>query len=585
MKIKKLIIIITFSLLLIFNFKLYAFKIIRICISGNDVHLYWQKADDTCNAFLEYEIYAQQNELSAYNFIANNTIRSLNDYIHVGAKSISLNWKYYIKAKYNCKGVNFEIFSDTLSIDQELPTPIQIDTVSVKSGKIVIGWSNCISNDTKGYIIYFVDNNNNNIILDTIYGKYNTIFWDSITGNPANMVIKYRIAAIDSCENISKISFEHNNILLNTSQDTCKNNINIYWNYYNYWKADSYEFLIYYRTSINAFKLLTTIDGSRNSYIFNNPENKTYFQFYVKARNKNSGYTSTSNLESLTTDFVDNPDYVYLVYVTVANGDMLIRWVINKKADLLYFKILRGNEANFLLDNNNVNYNGMDYSFIDYNLNFNDSIYYYKIVAVDYCKNEKVFSNISSNILLKAKETGDGYILEWNKYSFWGGGVNNYIIHKKSSEDLFWTVESTVNADITKYSQNLKTVDLKGKSICFFIEAIEGDTNKYGWQATSESNIVCIHGDPTIFIPDAFVPQGTNNIFKPVGAMIDWQNSSIKIFNRWGMEVWNEIGIFGWNGNDKKGRALEGGVYHYQIEIMGENGKMKVFYGMVTMIK
>ena len=326
--------------IIIHAYSVQAFKIWRICIKGNDIQLFWDKANDTCNGFVEYEVFGRMNQLSAFNSISKISSINQNTFIHIGAKNISINWNYFVKVRFLCGSNVVEIVSDTLNIDQDIPLNVEIDTVSVLNGKLVIGWEKGLSSDTKGYIIYYVDASNNNIILDTVYGRESTFYTDTIKGNSAQNIIQYRIASIDSCDNISKISKEQNNLKLALNQDTCKNYISLSWNYYTYWSQNEYKFVIYYKesTETNYHKLII-LGGGICAYSFLNPKDKVLYEFYVRAENNLTHFTSSSDYRRIFTDFVENPAYLYIKSVSVDDKDISINWVIDKTADLLGFKI------------------------------------------------------------------------------------------------------------------------------------------------------------------------------------------------------------------------------------------------------
>jgi gliding motility-associated-like protein len=91
-----------------------------------------------------------------------------------------------------------------------------------------------------------------------------------------------------------------------------------------------------------------------------------------------------------------------------------------------------------------------------------------------------------------------------------------------------------------------------------------------------------------MFKPTAFVPDGLNNVFRPVGVFVDDVNPgsySMKVFNRWGEQIF-ETNKFteGWNGQ-VNGKVAQEGVYIYYIEFMGRNGLPYSQKGTVTLLR
>jgi gliding motility-associated-like protein len=102
---------------------------------------------------------------------------------------------------------------------------------------------------------------------------------------------------------------------------------------------------------------------------------------------------------------------------------------------------------------------------------------------------------------------------------------------------------------------------------------------------TAASTHACIVGELKVFIPNAFRPDGFNRTFRPEGSYVDYDNSSMDIYDRWGAKL---IGIQnirdGWNGKDSAGIQCTQGVYYYKIFIKSTNGKEKIYTGFVTLI-
>ena len=79
----------------------------------------------------------------------------------------------------------------------------------------------------------------------------------------------------------------------------------------------------------------------------------------------------------------------------------------------------------------------------------------------------------------------------------------------------------------------------------------------------------------TLYIPNAFTPDGNalNDVFSPAG--IDLYDYKMMIFDRWGAKIF-ESSTFneGWNGT-YKGTLCKEGVYVYKIEFKAKNGELK----------
>jgi gliding motility-associated-like protein len=120
-----------------------------------------------------------------------------------------------------------------------------------------------------------------------------------------------------------------------------------------------------------------------------------------------------------------------------------------------------------------------------------------------------------------------------------------------------------------------RTIDSAG---CFSI--LIHDTN-YCIQNTQ----FCIEDvcAPKIFVPDAFVPNGINNTFKPVFSYVTetkWQ-----IFNRWGQLVFQTNNTLNaWDGTFEN-KPCEAGLYLFTILYKGLDGKEKAEKSSVMLIR
>jgi len=110
--------------------------------------------------------------------------------------------------------------------------------------------------------------------------------------------------------------------------------------------------------------------------------------------------------------------------------------------------------------------------------------------------------------------------------------------------------------------------------------------NQYGCRDTAIHE-VRINGEPTIFIPNAFTPDGNgmNDIFLP--KMFGVREFSMTIYNRWGDLIFisNDSEI-GWNGRvDGIGEIVKDDTYIYKIYVRDLKGNPKIYKGKLTVVK
>lgn len=135
------------------------------------------------------------------------------------------------------------------------------------------------------------------------------------------------------------------------------------------------------------------------------------------------------------------------------------------------------------------------------------------------------------------------------------GQINNW----------FWSVNFANNIE-TSTQQN-PTFSIPSNTSSEFSVVLEV-TNEAGC-SSSATSIISIFENATIFIPNAFSPDGNelNQYFQIEGNKIDPSDFSMQIFNRWGELIFESNNIeIGWNGNyGPNNTAAPSGVYTYQV--------------------
>jgi gliding motility-associated-like protein len=135
--------------------------------------------------------------------------------------------------------------------------------------------------------------------------------------------------------------------------------------------------------------------------------------------------------------------------------------------------------------------------------------------------------------------------------------INRYYIYFGDDSANMVLIDSITSKDDTTFNHIL-TESLAG---CYAITAIDrvGNQSQY-------SNIFCIDNCPYYILPNAFTPNGdgANEKFTPFKPYRFVKKIEMKIFNRWGEEVFTtEDPDINWDGKDQKGKEVSEGVYVY----------------------
>lgn len=88
----------------------------------------------------------------------------------------------------------------------------------------------------------------------------------------------------------------------------------------------------------------------------------------------------------------------------------------------------------------------------------------------------------------------------------------------------------------------------------------------------------------TIYIPNAFNPDGINTHFKVVGIYLRAGEARMKIFDRWGGKIFEGDALAGWDGCFSDGQKCPTGLYIYIVDALN-NRDRRIFKGQVLLVK
>ncbi|MFT6845590.1 MAG: gliding motility-associated-like protein, partial [Flavobacteriales bacterium] len=95
-------------------------------------------------------------------------------------------------------------------------------------------------------------------------------------------------------------------------------------------------------------------------------------------------------------------------------------------------------------------------------------------------------------------------------------------------------------------------------------------------------------GELTIYVPNAFSPNGDglNDVFTPVINGLTENSYRLKVFNRWGEEIFKSDDItLGWDGTFKNEKCPPES-YSWQLFVKSEYGvSSKTITGIVTLLR
>ena len=552
-------------------------KFQRVCNGGNNNLLSWVIVPDGCVIVSTLNVFARDGASQPYTKIDSLINPTNKSYIHLNSNVPSSKpWQYFLQVKIFCGGPDtLDLNSDTLSVDDIKPDSTILDSVSVDpiSGVVYLAWTSNKTPDFSSYYLYNYDRADPRLIEN-----YKDTFYTDLTPiNPRSKSLSYDITSSDSCDNRRDYgNYKHQTIWLKSSIDTCLQKVTINWSPYIGWPVGQYE--IYKSENSGPYGLIGILSSSSFSYVDDAILSSSIYSYFIRARKVSGGSSSSSNSTApIQSGKSNNPKGTTISYVSTTSKNQ-IEISINRNPFSGYSSIdlLKNQIGSSPVIIHSFNNSGS--VFTDFNINETQS-YQYQLLSKNVCGIITDTSSISNNIVLSLQHTSSENSLIWTRYFTWNTGVNEYVIYRASGN----SVQEAIN--FTAYHNALKDTFYKDNAVeapvnCYYILANELATNN-----TSKSNIVCYIKEGRVYYPNALTRYGTNTRFTFIGEGLDLSQSSIQIYNRWGMLEYSKDDLSaGWLGTNNNGDTVPSGVYFFMAQIMVGNEKIQL-NGNITVIQ
>jgi hypothetical protein len=503
--------------------------------------------------------------------------------------SAAINYRIDMQDSIGCissSNIDSVIFTNNVA-----PQNMDLDSVSVilSSQLVQLGWSPSIDTDVNAYII-LQEVNGVLTPIDTVFGYNNTSYFNP-NSNPGNGSEIYGIAPMDSCNNVGAASILHHSIFLNYQVNGCLGKVDLTWSPYSGFNGIS-NYLVYVKQDNQPYTLAATVSGATQKLTYTNMVSSSTYCFYVRALSSNGTISAASNQICFVANVIDLADFTYMNYATVENDfTAALKCYIDTSADIASYLVTRrkipfGTNDTlgvFLIDT----YDEF-IRFYDNSAKTQETSYEYKIFIIDACGNLTGVSNVGTTIYLQGEAlAGFTNILNWNFYNEWDGKVETYNLYscadysKKNA-----TLLATFDKNGKYFEHDVSELIPVDGTICYFVEAIEGTTNQYGFLEKSYSNVICLEQEPVLYIPNAYVFGGLSENFGPKGIYENMAaDYNFSIWNRWGEKIF-ETKTPGQNWDATyKGSKVPIGVYVYMLDYTSIKGKYINRIGIVTVIE
>ena len=550
-----------------------------ICIS-NDT-LKWELPTNNCGAFNSYIIYRSNNITGPFNVLTNITDSNQSEFFDDDA--FGNTFFYYMESDFNCPGETV-LASDTLN--NRNPEVSSINYVTANEiGQVEINWNPSPSPEVFAYLI-FKNTDVGTVIIDTVFND-NTYL--DVNANTDTQIETYFVNGIDQCGNSSIFDDPHNTIFLESQAiSECEQSIDLEWNLYQNWPNGISRQEILVSINGNDFFVFQTLDGNQTTFTYNQLNDLDEYCFFIRAVDEASGFSSNSNIICQTVDIIQPATDVVITNVSVVNeSEVQVSWHWDTSSELNSYRVQRSNDnTNFSAITEEFPSTNLSESNVydDTNIDVASGPLTYRIETTDACDTIAISNQASSIFLTATALTGGQNQLAWTPYINTNAVINTYEIHRIT--DGVDEVIGAVDPSQTFYSDQIDVSSSGGASPCYYILAVSDYWLPNGPKIVTESlsNQACVTQQAQVFVPNAFVPDGINNIFRPILQFGAPSEYTMLIYDRWGGQVFESTSIdTGWDGTTG-GDALPQGVYAYYIQVI-QGGTTTEVTGTVLLLR
>ena len=518
----------------------------------------------------------------------------VNSYSHeISVCSEFLNFQVLLTAPDGCvftSNVAGDFFSDLTPPDIPIVTGVSV----LDNGDAEVTWEPSLAPDTQGYIVYSCFNNIVTV-LDTVYGQTNFV---DILANTIAGPVSYLVAAIDTCysgnppsPNTSPTGDICNTSihLTNLPYTLCADEITLHWTPYIGWPGGVDHYEVWYSTDGTSFSLLETVAGNETSYVHVGFEQGLSPTYYVVGYDVTGNYSVNSRKITVPVAYPTAPGNVYISTATVTGPHhVTVAVTMDPVVYSHYFKLERLEDG----DDDWEEVNTLS-AFSTAGLVYFDSLdvkpsvysYTYRVIVSNTCDDVVDTSNVGKTILLTgvANESRQVNTMVWTNYKDWEQGVDNYNVYRRIGLNGAEELLTTLGGSSTFFEDDVSDLYDTPGEFCYRVEALE-NTNSWGTSSSAFSNELCLTQPPRIWIPNAFMPGGYNEVFKPVITFADLQSYQLVIYSRWGDFVFESNNVDeGWDGT-LGGKRVEEGAYAYYLAIRDGRGQLYERKGTVIML-
>lgn len=569
------------------------------CVRNNtgQIELNWQLPSSPNPCFTGYEIYTSiGNRNGVYTLnstIANSLQTTTLLTIAAGGQTVY----FYIINRGSCNNPTPLANKTSDTLDNSVPQAlVELNKITIENNHAVLSWFPAQSVEVIAYLIF--TNLDNYSSADTVFGRLNTSYTD-LVNDPKNPII-YKIRAFETCENgigqngnITPNTVESRAMILsNPNVSKCPPAVALAWSAYKFGNVDPLSYEIQTNILNAGYVTKSTQNASAVSFVLTDFPSKQQFCVRIKANlpGNDSSFSNVFCFDSI--DVIQTPKNDYIRNITVENGAIFIEYrkdtLATNYKNRAMFRSIDGILFEGLLTDRLIFEDKYRMDFKEEGLDINNNTYTYIVKLIDSC-NEAHFADTATTLRvnIKTKSNNKADII-WKGFNVNDINFIHYRLEKIIGTDT--TTVGVYNRSESLY-QETQLFDFSIDSldeVCYRVTAVFTNNNDATPRETieSHSNIVCVRPEPLAFVPQAFVPNGYNNTFKPFLVFAVAENYTFQIYDRWYRLLFstNDVNA-SWNGNDLKGEIAPNDSYIYTIKFKGKNGKDYTQNGTIMLLR
>lgn len=474
----------------------------------------------------------------------------------------------------------------------DIPDLIRV-TVDHADNGVLIQWESSEDTDIQYYHLYKYDPNQLAFVKIFSFDPY-TFEYKHMTSGLRNLA--YAVTAEDSIGNESIFGQNvHRAVSLSSDFDLCELTNEVQWTGYEGWEGEISGYKLFGGLSGDAFQLLNFVQAGTTSFTHNGVQVDTTYVYYVETVHQ-SGLTSVSAIDSVTSIFPEAPSYLSIDYVSVIDASTVeLQFSADINGPVTSFMIMRRGNT------------GTPFTAVDtlWNVEQTSSVYqdqvptgsttYQYIIQSLFqpaaCNSplEISVSNTGNNILLANELVDRQLTLSWTAYEEYETGLVGYTIQRRGSDGEFIDIQ-TVGPGITQWGESIESVvngyqpgELQYRVLALSHEGGQGDPG------ISISNPSSVAVETHMQIPTAFTPgnPGSSGVDHEFKAIMDFGPKTflMMVVDRSGRKVYESTQADeGWDGRYQNGDFVNEGVYVYYIQYTDYTGLTRSLTGNVTVL-